>query len=409
MQDLTLSTGAGHSIPRAAAANGQFFVVTGVGLVLLNFLTCGYHLTASNMLNVLSYAVAVLLIAYSIYVVLVTKEDVGHYKTVLVVASVLVGVSCVHNYGNFAIPDCLKYLSIYTFYVAGRSIAGELREAEKRCIYALGAMPLIFSLVSETKIYVGSDFPDAYSYFPNTNTAALYFSAVCFSMAPWLGNKVVLLQFINAAAMNKVGPAVATILAIGMWSIFPIRRQVLIAIPILGIVGLIGYTVGAFDRLLTGVGNMAYIWSLEPATVARLTYKQLIEMTGTTDLSAFFRIIHWTNIWDLYSSQGLGVILFGYGAGQTSSLTHMPVPAHNDYLRVLAEYGLFSFLIFVVFVIRIALLIKLHAARVLFTVLLIYFFSENLVDNFTSMALFFAYAGRFTSGRGPTGLTRAGT
>jgi hypothetical protein len=32
-------------------------------------------------------------------------------------------------------------------------------------------------------------------------------------------------------------------------------------------------------------------------------------------------------------------------------------------------------------------------------VLLIYFLSENLLDNFTSMVLFFSYAGRFTSGK----------
>jgi hypothetical protein len=109
--------------------------------------------------------------------------------------------------------------------------------------------------------------------------------------------------------------------------------------------------------------------------------------------------MHWTNIWELYSTQGLGVILFGYGAGQTGLVAYMPLPPHNDYLRVLAEYGLFSFLVFVFFVVSIATSIKLQAAKIIYTVLLIYFVSENLIDNFTSMALFFSYAGRFTSGR----------
>jgi O-antigen ligase len=159
------------------------------------------------------------------------------------------------------------------------------------------------------------------------------------------------------------------------------------------------YALGAFDRLLNGLESMVLIWSLNPSTVARMTYRQLIELTGTTDLSAFFRIIHWTNILDYYSTHGIGVILFGYGAGQTGVVAYMPMPPHNDYLRVLAEYGLFSFLVFFVFVVSIVISIKLQPAKILFTVLLIYFLSENLIDNFTSMALFFAYAGRFTSGR----------
>jgi O-antigen ligase len=138
---------------------------------------------------------------------------------------------------------------------------------------------------------------------------------------------------------------------------------------------------------------------LSPSTVSRMSFKELVQLTGTTDTSAFFRIIHWTNIWELYSTQGLGVLLFGYGAGQTGLLAYMSLPPHNDYLRVLAEYGLLSFLVFVSFLVSIATSIKLPAAKIIFNVLLIYFFSENLIDNFTSMALFFSYAGRFTSGR----------
>jgi hypothetical protein len=222
---------------------------------------------------------------------------------------------------------------------------------------------------------------------------------LCFALSQWFGTKILLVQFINAAVMNRVGAALATIVAIGMWSIFPLRAQVLVAIFILGIASSIAYALGAMDRLLTGLDSMALIWSLNPSTVARMSYKQLIDLTGTTDLSAFFRIIHWANIWEYYWSQGLAVILFGYGAGQTGIVAYMPLPPHNDYLRVLVEYGLFTFLVFVFFIVSIVTSLKMQAAKIIFTVLLIYFMSENLLDNFTSMALFFAYAGRFTSGR----------
>ena len=400
MQNLTLTReGTPPSLPTSVTALNQFFLVNGLGLALLNFLTFGYNLSGSNLLNGVSNAVSLLLVTYSIYVVLAARKDCGVHKIILVLACVFAGASFLANLWTSAITDSLKYLSIYTFYIAGRSAPGRLRPAERRCIYALAAMPLIFMLMGETKVYTGAEYPDTFAYFPNTNTAALYFSALLFSLSQWFGNKVLVLQFINAALMNRVGPALATIIAIGMWSTFPLRRHVFVFLFIFGIAGFLAYELGTLDRLLTGLDSIALIWNLDPSTVARMSYKDLVAMTGTTDLSAFFRIIHWTNIWELYSTQGLGVILFGYGAGQTGLVALVPMPPHNDYLRVLAEYGLPSFLVFVFFVINIATSIKLQAAKIIFTVLLIYFFSENLIDNFTSMALFFSYAGRFTSGR----------
>ncbi|MEH2523523.1 MULTISPECIES: O-antigen ligase family protein [unclassified Bradyrhizobium] len=398
MQSLTVSRERPpYILPASVAITNQFFLVTCLGLVLLNFLTFAYHLTGSTLFNALSNAVSLLLISCSVYVALVGREEAGFYKIFLVLACVFVGASYLANYGSFEIADALKFLSLYTFYIAGRSAPGHWRPAEKWCIYALAALPLIFKLAGDTKVYVGAEFPDVFAYFPNTNTAALYFAALCFSLSHWFGNKMLVVQFINAAVMNRVGAALATILAIVMWSFFPLRPQVLVAFFIGGIAGCIAYAFGAMDRLLTGLDSMALIWSLNPGTVARMTYKQLIDLTGTTDLSAFFRIIHWTNIFEYYSTQGLGVILFGYGAGQSGIIAVMPMPPHNDYLRVLAEYGLLNFLVFAFFVVSILLSLKLQAAKILFTVLLIYFFSENLLDNFTSMALFFSFAGRLTS------------
>jgi hypothetical protein len=398
VQSLTVSReGPPHILPASVAITHQFFLATCLGLVLLNSLTFAYHFTGSTLFNVLSNAVSLLLISYSVYVALVGREETGFHKILLVLACVFVGVSYLANYGSFEIADALKFLSLYTFYIAGRSAPGRPRAAEKRCIYALAALPLTFKLAGETKVYVGAEFPDVFAYFPNTNTAALYFAALCFSLSQWFGNKMLVVQFINAAVMNRVGAALATILAIVMWSFFPLRPQALVAIFVVGIAGWIAYALGAMDRLLLGLDSMALIWSLNPSTVARMTYKQLIDLTGTTDLSAFFRIIHWTNIFEYYSTQGLGVILFGYGAGQSRIIAVIPMAPHNDYLRVLAEYGLLNFLVFVFFVVSILLSLKLQAAKILFTVLLIYFFSENLLDNFTSIALFFSYAGRFTS------------
>ncbi|MBI5265031.1 MAG: O-antigen ligase family protein [Bradyrhizobium sp.] len=379
------------------AIQHQFFPVTCLGLVLLNLFTFAYHFTGSTLFNTLSNSVSLLLISFSVYVLILGKEGSGFYKILLVFACVLVGTSFLANFGAFEIADALKLLSLYTFYIAGRSVGARWHPVEKLCIYALVALPFIFKLVGTTKLFVGADFPDVFAYFPNTNTAALYFTASLFALSHWFESKILILQFVNVVVMNRVGAALATILAIAMCSVFPLSKAKFVALFALVIASLFAYALGALDRLLTGLDAIALIWSLDPSTVSRMTYKQLIHLTGTTDLSAFFRIIHWTNIWDYYSSQGLGGILFGYGAGQTSIIAVIPVPPHNDYLRVLAEFGPLSFLAFVVFVLSIVFSLKQQGAKTLFTVLLIYFLSENLIDNFTSMTLFFSYAGRLTS------------
>jgi O-antigen ligase len=129
-----------------------------------------------------------------------------------------------------------------------------------------------------------------------------------------------------------------------------------------------------------------------------MSYKNLVLLTGSTDLSGFFRLIHWTNIWDLYSSGSIGTWIFGYGPGETPALTYAGMVPHNDYLRILVEYGPLNLVIFVCFLAHVRAELTMDAAKILFVVLCIYFLSENLLDSFTSMTLFFAYAGRMTAG-----------
>ena len=76
MQSLTVSREAPpYVIPASVAIQDQFFLVTCLGLVFLNFLTFAYHLTGSTLFNMLSNAVSLLLISYSVYVVLVGREE----------------------------------------------------------------------------------------------------------------------------------------------------------------------------------------------------------------------------------------------------------------------------------------------------------------------------------------------
>jgi hypothetical protein len=382
--------------PTVAVPKSSYFSTFCIGLLIVNLCAFLYHFLGAQVFNAVGNAVSLAIIAYSIQIIMQSKREEGAAKGYLLVALVTTTLSVIYNLQVASITDALKYLSIYVFYAAGRATGGKMKPIELRCIVALGIVPILFLLTKgSSKVYENESFAsEVFSYFPNANTGVLYFSALLFAVTQLYGNRVILFQFINAIVMNKLGAAVATAVASCLWIVMPIRSSSLVALIAVGIGGAVALSVGALDRGIATFDNLMLVFSMDPSAIASMSYKQLVTMTGSTDLSAFFRLIHWTDIWNVYSSQGTGVFLFGYGSGQTALVTYAALVAHNDYLRILVEYGLINLAIFAPFLIHVYRSLPVGATRVLFVVLCIYFFSENLLDNFTSMALYFAYAGR---------------
>jgi hypothetical protein len=263
------------------------------------------------------------------------------------------------------------------------------------CLYALAALPISFMAIATSKIWDD----DAFGYLANANTAVLYFCALLFAAVPVLGNRAIVLQLLNAALMNKIGAILATVIAVCVWIAVPLRKESIISGAVVLVLGVIAFLFGAFDRAISAIDRLVFAVNVDPRTVVSMSYQELVLFTGSTDLSGFFRLIHWTNIWDLYSNGSIGTWIFGYGPGETPGLTYAGMVPHNDYLRILAEYGPINSVIFVCFLAHVRAELTTGAAKVLFLVLCIYFLSENLLDSFTSMALFFAYAGRMTASR----------
>lgn len=398
MVALTNSDGRLVSNPGAAGIDRQYFAVFGLSLVAINILTFLYHLSASSIFNIVSNAISITLIVYSVGTIFRgPRADIAS-RLFLLAAAVTTALSLIYNFKVAAFGDGLKYLSIYVFYAAGRACGGQIRPIEIRCVYVLGALPLIFLVTSTSKVFEGETFfSEIFAYLPNANTAVLYFSALLFAVAQLYGDRVILFQFVNALLMNRIGAVLATVIAVCLWIAFPLRKQSVLGFLVVGAIGFTGYALGAFDRAIAAIDNLLLVFSIEPSQVSSMTFAELVQLTGSTDLSAFFRLIHWSNVLDLYSSGSVGTLLFGYGAGQTAPLTYAELVAHNDYLRILAEYGPFNLIIFVSFLLYIRNGLSTGATKVLFVVLCLYFISENLLDNFTSMAIYFAYAGRFTS------------
>jgi O-Antigen ligase len=400
MSSLTLDTMRRSGSTVASRSRGRFFSVLCVSLVVQSLFTFIYHLTGSPAFYAISNTIAIALIGYALVAVLRSKGDGSAGTTFLVISVVAVLLSVMANAGNTSITTVLKYLSLYIFYAAGTRNRSPLRSFELYCLCALAALPIAFMAVGTSKIWEWQEEP--FGYLPNANVAVLHFCALLFAATPAFGNRVILLQLLNAAFMNKIGAIVATAISICMWVTVPLRREsilsaVAILAPVLAIC-VAAYQFGAFDRVIIAFDGLVFALKIDPRSVVSMSYRDLVQLTGSTDLSGFFRLIHWTNIWDIYCSGGIGTWIFGYGAGQTSALTYAGMVPHNDYLRILVEYGLINLVIFVCFLAHVRTALTTSAASVLFVVLCIYFFSENLLDSFTSMTLFFAYAGRMTAG-----------
>ena len=386
------------------SAKPQYFITVLTSISALSVLAFLYHSSNSAIFNAVGNAGCIALIAYSASIVLRSQHTSAINLFYIVAACTFTLLSIVVNIPNASVTDGIKYLSIYVFYAAGHACAAKFRSVEVRYIVFLAALPILFHLTignSRVPAFVEENLSNSFSYFANANVGALYFSALIFALGERLGGRAILLQLLNAALMNKVGVAVATVVAAtGFWIFVPLRKgrkEAAIALPIFILVAMIAFWAGAFDRAIAILESMKPLVDLGPAAVSRMSFRELVILTGTTDLSGFFRVIHWADIWSVYSSGSFGTLLFGYGIGRTPDLTILQLVSHNDYLRILAEYGPLNLVVFVCFLLHVLFNLKTGLTRVLFVVLLLYYFTENLIDHFASMAIYFTYAGRFSA------------
>jgi hypothetical protein len=105
---------------------------------------------------------------------------------------------------------------------------------------------------------------------------------------------------------------------------------------------------------------------------------------GNQDVSFFFRLKQWLEIFFIMVDGEGWKVIFGYGMEASETLTTIGLVPHNDWLRILFELGLLSFTCFLL--LNLALFKKIYSIdkclATLYLTLLIYMFSENLINNF---------------------------
>ncbi len=238
----------------------------------------------------------------------------------------------------------------------------------------------------------GADF----SFFANRNSAALYAVALLglFTVYANRTTKNVLVYIAVGASFATLGVLIAIIFSMMLLVATRsnlVRYSLTLVIAAAGMIVLAINDVWVFARFKPVIGMLELI--IDPRVqFASLSYERLYHHLHTTDLSLAFRIKHWLDLIDIYTSAPVFNWVFGMGIGASIRLSQAMMVPHNDYLRIFFECGIVTFFGFVSILAVILVKLGRRWETVPFFAITLYMISENLIDNFLAMVIFY-YAG----------------
>ena len=233
------------------------------------------------------------------------------------------------------------------------------------------------------------------SIFANRNNAAVY-AVTLLGLYTALSGRPVrsLLAFLAVGVMfGTLGVLLAVLLALAL-TVARVRELLLLAVLVaLGAGGYLLFPdLGPYVRVRPLVDSVRLL--LEGRlNLHTVSFGELVLMLNTSDLSFLFRLKHWVDLVYLYAQGDVYQLLFGHGAASATRLSEMRLVPHNDYLRVLFEFGAVTLAGFVGMLALILARCGRRWETVPLLVVVIYLFSENLVTNFTAIAFFYFTAG----------------
>lgn len=111
------------------------------------------------------------------------------------------------------------------------------------------------------------------------------------------------------------------------------------------------------------------------------------ESERTDNTSFLWRLAHWMNIMDGFGEQWITAIPFGLGDNYSMEKTHYA--CHNEYLKVFAENGIIVFSILIYWISSVCKILRKQRVYYFVLAVIIYHFTENLIDMFVANALIY--------------------
>lgn len=131
--------------------------------------------------------------------------------------------------------------------------------------------------------------------------------------------------------------------------------------------------------------------------LSQLEYGEAVALTGSSDLSFLFRIKHWSDIIEYYLNASWINQLFGIGIGNIPNITKMELVAHNDFLKLIVEFGPLYFITYIILMFNLlkGVIKEYRFVSIFFVTIFIYFGTENLMNNFLAMCFFYYFLGLY--------------
>lgn len=262
---------------------------------------------------------------------------------------------------------------------------------------------IVFLSLIHIQIFKNLEIDQNNSIFANKNNAAFYVMVIA-SFFYFYSRKIkiyLILLFIPLIMIKTLGAFLAALFAFLLIllrdkehrkKIFYISIFVYLTVYFIFFFDLERYFI--FERVRNFVELIKFFYQNHSLThIADISYQEVVNETGITDLSFLFRIKHWINIWHIYCSSDILNLLFGCGLDSMTNLSNEAMRPHNDYLRVLVEIGPFFFFVFLMFHLIIVKKIGLTFFNIPFISCMLYYFSENLLDNFVVICMFYYLMG----------------
>lgn len=227
--------------------------------------------------------------------------------------------------------------------------------------------------------------------FVNRNNAALYYLVLLAYYGNLTGRPVKHLApyLFVGVAFGTLGVLLATLIAI---FVAVGKKQYIPRLIVASLVGVVAVFLLPEELVLARLTRVVDSYRLLAEgriDLRAVTYGELVTQLRTTDLSFIFRLKHWVDLLAIFSGADWHQILFGFGVGSSARLSAAHFVPHNDYVRYLFECGVLALTGFLVLLTTSLKAIGRQWIAVPLLAVGIYFFSENLINNYLAMTLFY--------------------
>lgn len=289
------------------------------------------------------------------------------------------------------LPEVIKVSSIFVFFLLGRSLPTTTikNTVSKMRVLLFISIPILLYIA---QIIISADGLTT-SIFVNKNNAGAFTVMSIYALYIYNANNgiVYIITLFVLLAYNASGALISFIFSLIYCNL---KLNVVYLFSFLLIVVLLSFTIftnplniAAIERLNHHFYVFYTLYTTEIIfNIDLYSYAEYFLLFSSSDLSLVFRLKHWSEIYSLFLNGNIINILFGHGFNHSINSTSIGLVPHNDYIRFFYEFGLilgFKFIIFNIFIVRSLNkpILKLPAVF-----LFIYFFSENLINNYILMS-----------------------